>query len=345
MSTRFEIPFRPFSVFVLLAPIVLSLFPSTSRGQVVGAIPEISVRFSPFYRSSDQPDVKHRLSSPAALAIAASGNIYVFDDGNSRIVKLSDRGGFLAEFNGTTATQLTPGGLSDTIALDKSENVYVAGGDSRVQVFRSDGSLVRSFRVPFVIDSVAVNGAGEILVAVAATKNVALVHVFSNSGKFLRTIGERIVAAEGTLSREVNRTVIAVDGHDNLLVAFRHWPLIRKYSRYGKLLGESGYKVPPQLIPESQKNYSLQFVSSNPNASFVLPLLAHSISVGQAGVYVLLNGHSIVRTNDALQALEEGRFRESDVPTGSLFARLVASSGTLYFLDIRSGSIYTARAL
>ena len=350
MRTGFNMQHRRFLNCALTSWVVVSLFAVTLSGQVIDKLPEIGVRSIPFYDSSKQPDVKGRLMSPAALAIARSGNVYVFDDGNSRIIKLNKNGKFMAEFGfgGSPEETVTPGGLNDAIAVDSSEHVYVAdAGNPRILVFNSDGSFVRSFRVPFVIDSLAVNSVGEIFVAVEATRSIPLVYVFSNSGSLLRMTGERIVSAEGRLSKEVNRALIAIDSHDNLLMTFRHWPLIRKYSRNGRLLGETSYKVPAQLIPESQrKNYSLDFIAKYPNASYVLPLLAHSISMAQATGYLLLNGHAIVKfNNNKIQILKESRFRESEVPSGSLFTRLQASAGKIYLLDTRSGRIFTVGSL
>jgi hypothetical protein len=288
--------------------------------------------------------------APAALAVAASGNVYVFDDGNSRIVKLSRRGRFLAEFGATgpAEVRVSPGGFSDSIYVDRQENVYVAdAGNPRIQIFNSNGSLVRSFRVPFPIDSVAVNSAGEIFVAVSSNRNIPLVYVFSDSGQFRRTIGERIVKASGSLSKSVNRAVIDIDAGDNLFLAFRHWPLVRKYSAAGNLLSESGFSVPPQLIPDAQRNmYSLEFIAKYPNSSYALPFLVHSISASRQGVaYVLVNGHNLVKIGNPTKLPYPIHLHSSSVPPSALFTRLVRSPSGIFLLDTRSGNIYVANGL
>jgi hypothetical protein len=325
--------------------VVLLLFPVITLAQSTAVIPEGSARLTPFYLSAQQGEVGHKLASPAAMAVTRSGNILVFDDGNSRIVKLDGSGNFLMEFGqpGSGGAQVQPGGLSDALAVDQYENVFVVNPVSpQVQIFNAEGQFVRSFRVPFAVDSIAVNRAGEIFLSVNSARPVALIYVFSNTGTFLRTIGERIIKTPGSLPRALNQTVIAFDSHDNLFVAFRSWPLIRKYSSNGKLLAESSYKIPSSLMDESRlQNYSLDFFASHPNASYALPLLAHSVAVTQAGkCYILLNGHTVVEADRNAQVTKQSRFNAG--AERRLFIRLAGGStaNSLYLLDIRSASIH-----
>jgi len=76
---------------------------------------------------------------PGALAVAPSGNVYVADTGNDRVVELSPAGGVLAEWGsrGTTGGRFrSPTG----IAVDAAGRVYVVDSENnRVQVFAADG--------------------------------------------------------------------------------------------------------------------------------------------------------------------------------------------------------------
>ena len=309
------------------------------------ATPKGTAQLAPFYLSAQQGDVRHRLSSPAAFAVTRTGQVYVFDDGNSRIVKLDASGRFLMEFGlpGSGPGQVTPGGLSDALAVDQYDNLFVIDPvNPKVQIFNPQGQFVRSFRVPFAVDSIAVNSAGEIFLSVNSARPVALVYVFSNTGAFLRTVGERVIRTPGPLPRGLSQTVLAFDSRDNLFVAFRSWPLIRKYSSSGKLLAESRYEIPPGLLGEAEaKNYSLDFFAAHPNTSYTLPLLAHSISVTQTGgCYVLLNGHTLVQLNAGGQVVRQRHF-DGDADR-RLFIRVAGgSASSLYLLDIRTGSIHT----
>ena len=314
--------------------------------QVISAVPEEQVRLRPFYLSSQQQDAGLKLSAPAAMAVARSGSIYVFDDGNSRIVKLNPRGKFIAEFGqpGSGPGAIDRAGLNDSIAVDESENVYVGDAATpRVLIFSSDGTFQRSFRVPFPMTSIAVNRKREIFLTPDTARPTELIYVFSETGKFLRRFGERLVKSPGSLARNINIAVAACDANDNVFVAFRSWPVIRKYSPDGKLISENQYVVPSELISESQrKNYSLEFYAKYPDSSFMPPIITHSISVtGQGSGYLLLNAHSIVVFAPSGKATKQFHFR-APRDRNNVFIRLASSfkSSAAYLLDTRSGEIY-----
>lgn len=327
------------------------VFPLTLGGQVISSIPQAPIPLTPFYLSSQQSDVRTKLSSPAAMVVARSGNMYVFDDGNSRIVKLNARGTFITEFGqpGSGSGAVHRADLNDSMAVDPDENVYVTDlVNPKVQIFNSNGTFIRSFRLPFPVTSIAVNGKREIFVTPDTYRATQLIFVFSETGKFLRQFGDRPVRVSGSLARAVNQAVIACDAHNNLFVAFRSWPSIRKYSPDGTLLSETQFRIPSELIPDAQRNnYSLDFFATHADSSFVPPLITHSISVNGTGTgYLLLNAHSIVVFASNCQVMRQFHF-QAPRERNNVFLRLVGSlnSATVYLLDTRSGEIYRALKL
>lgn len=318
--------------------------------QTIAAISEAPIRFSPFYVSSQQQEARLKLARPAAIAVSRSGNIYVFDGGNSRIVKLDAHGKFIAEFGqpGSGAGAVRSGGLNDSIALDEYENVYVSDpATPKILIFSSTGTFQRSFRLPFPVTSIAVNRSREIFLTPDTTRPTELVYVFSDTGKFLRRFGERLIKSPGSLARNLNIAIAAFDRHDNLFVTFRSWPLIRKYSPEGKLLSEHQFTIPPELIGESQrKHYSLEFFANYPDSAFIPPLIAHSISIHEGGTgLVLLNAHSIVTFGPSGRVKRQFRFR-APRDRNNVFIRLTVSpkaNAPAYLLDTRGGEVYEAR--
>lgn len=320
--------------------------------QAISAIPNAEIRLSPVYLSSQQQDARLKLAAPAAIAVGGSGNIYVFDDGNSRIVKLDRRGRFLSQFgqpdSGPGAVR--PAGLNDSIAVDEDENVYVSDPVTpKILIYSSNGTFQNSFRVPFPITSIAVNRKREIFLTPDTARPTELIYVFSDTGKFLRRFGERLIKSPGSLARNMNIAVAACDANDNLFVAFRAWPLIRQYSPDGKLISENQFTIPSELIGESQrKTYSLEFFAKYPDSAFMPPIITHSISINARGtVYLLLNAHSIVIFAPAGKVTRQFHFR-APRDRENVFIRLVASlkaQAPTYFLDTRSGEIYEARKL
>lgn len=319
--------------------------------QVISAISDAQIRFKPVYVSSQQ-DSRLKLSGPAAMAVARSGNIYVFDDGNSRIVRLDSSGKFIAEFGqpGNGPEAIERAGLNDSITIDEKENVYVGDpATPKVLIFSSGGTFQRSFRVPFPMTSIAVNKKREIFLTADTPYSTELIYVFSETGKFLRRFGEKLIKSPGKLARNMNIAVAACDANDNLFLAFRSWPLIRRYSPEGKLLSETQFTIPVELVKEAQrKYYSLEFVAQYPDSSFMPPLLTHSISISGNGTgYLLLNAHSIVVVAPSGKVTKQFRFR-APRDRDNVFIRLVAApkaKAPTYLLDIRSGEIYEISAL
>lgn len=312
--------------------------------QVISAIPDAQIKLKPVYLSSQQ-EARLKLSAPAAMAVARSGNIYVFDDGNSRVVKLDSRGNFIAAFGrqGSGPDAIERAGLNDSIAVDENENVYVSDpATPKVLIFSSDGTFQRSFRVPFSMASIAVNNKHEIFLTADTSRSTELVYVFSETGKFLRRFGERLIKSPGSLARNMNVAVAACDANDNLFVAFRAWPVIRKYSPDGKLLSENQFAIPAELIREPQRQYYLlEFFNKYPDSSFVPPIITHSISISGRGTgYLLLNAHSIVVFASSGRVTKQFRFR-APRDRDNVFIRLVAT----YLLDTRSGEIYKVTSL
>ena len=328
------------------------VLPLAVVAQVFSTIPETHLRLTLFYPSSSRHDAGRRVSAPTGMSIARSGNIYVVDDGNSRIVKLGPTGGFISEFGGPGSGQaaIQRSGLGASITVDQNEYVYVGNPVSpKVQVFDSNGAFIRSFRVPFPVMSIAVNRKQEIHVAVSTNLATAkLILVFSETGTFLRQFGDRLVTSPGEITRSVNQTVIACDRQDNLYLAFRSWPIIRKYSPAGILTAEQQFRVPSELVSEAdRKNFSLDFIARHADSSFVLPLLTHSISVSGSGRgYLLLNAHSVVVFESNCRVTRQFRFR-APRDRQNLFTRLVGdlNSRRLYLLDTRSGEIYVTPGL
>ncbi len=319
--------------------------------QAISAIPDAHVRLNPIYLSSQQQEARLKLAAPAAIAVGRSGNLYVFDDGNSRIVKLDPRGKFMGEFGqpGSGPGAIRPGGLNDSIAVDADENVYVSDpGTPKILIFSSNGIFQRSFRLPFPTTSIAVNRKREIFLTPDTARFTELIYVFSDTGKYLRRFGERLIKSPGSLARNLNIAVAAFDENDNLFVAFRSWPLIRKYSPEGNLISENHFTIPVELIPESQrKNYSLEFFAKYPNSAFMPPIITHSISIGARGTgYLLLNAHSIVAFARSGTVTNQFHFR-APRDRENVFIRLATSNAkpAAYMLDTRSGEIYEAPKL
>ncbi|TPW18829.1 MAG: NHL repeat containing protein, partial [Elusimicrobia bacterium] len=106
-------------------------------------------------RVDDDDDEKHglrgstgalRLDEPAGVAVDGTGNIFVADTGNDRVLALSPAGQVLFQVGGRAPrTFKKPSG----VAVDAAGTIYVADtGNGRVQVFSSTGGLRAQFLLP-----------------------------------------------------------------------------------------------------------------------------------------------------------------------------------------------------
>lgn len=135
----------------LFLPFMLILALLSGRQMAMGAAPPRVLAGS--HNSSCKPDAgKTRKSSvpchsghipslrtPTGIAVGRSGNVWVMDSGNNRLLKLSARGELLHSFGGA-GTASGKFAAANFITLDKHGNVYVADtGNNRIQKFSPRG--------------------------------------------------------------------------------------------------------------------------------------------------------------------------------------------------------------
>jgi hypothetical protein len=112
--------------------------------------------------------------------------------------------------------------------------IYVADrGSNQIQVFSSEGKLLRSIPVPSPL-AVAALPEGE--VAVATLKQPSLVIVFDKNGRDVREFGEsEAIAERSDLNRYLNSGRLGADDTGHLYYAFSYLPepTVRQFDRLG----------------------------------------------------------------------------------------------------------------
>ncbi|MEZ4666819.1 MAG: TIGR03663 family protein [Anaerolineae bacterium] len=175
------------------------------------------------------------LNRPNGIAIGASGNIYVADTWNYRVVVYTSDGRYLnswgqrGEFGASAPTQPTDGFWGPRgIAVDAEENVYVADtGNKRIRVYSSNGTWLRDIGSTgsgvgqLDEPSSVVVGADFLLyaadywnrrISVFTLDGVPLTNFVNNQGQSINSFRVR-----GWLDDQGNRPYLALDNPRNLL--------------------------------------------------------------------------------------------------------------------------------
>ncbi len=145
---------------------------------------------SEFGKAGSEPG---ELKEPRATALAPNGNIYVLDEGNSRIEEFTPSGSYVGTFG---AAGKGNGQLSGPFgfAVDSKGNVWVADtGNDRIEEFNSkheyvsqfgtEGTAGRQFKEP---KAIAVTASGTIFVVDSANNRI---QKFNEKGEFISTFG------------------------------------------------------------------------------------------------------------------------------------------------------------
>jgi YD repeat-containing protein len=113
-----------------------------------------------------------QLKAPGDVAVAANGDLFVLDKGNSRVERFNQEGKFLSKF-GSEGTGNGQFKRPCSIAIDAAGNLYVAdAGNNRIEKFNEKGEFQKAvgsagtgnaqFKEP---EGVAVDAKGNVLVA------------------------------------------------------------------------------------------------------------------------------------------------------------------------------------
>jgi streptogramin lyase len=181
-----------------------------------------------------------RLKSPFGAAVDAKGNLWVVDEGNSRIEEFGPNGEYLSTFgkSGSEAGQLKE---PKEIAIDSKGNLWVVeSGNNRVQEFSPEGKSLQTFgkvgsetgqlKEP---KALAIDSKGNVWVADSGNNRI---EEFSAEGKYLSTFG-KAGSGPGELKEPKG---IAIDSKGNIWVADTGNNRIQEFSTEGKLLSHYG---------------------------------------------------------------------------------------------------------
>ena len=239
------------------------------------------------------------ISFPEALVVGPQGNIYVLDTNLSTLFALETQTGKLKRICG--ADKLA---APTDIAVDRKGNLWVLSVlHSKILKLTSQCDVqteIVSRQLPLKI---ATNSFGEVIVLTGSGNN--LFEIYGSEGKFLRGFGQRLDYKDSELSDGR----IAPDRAGGFFFSFNYPPLIRHYSRQGKLLTE--------FKPESDVEIAPPNVSARKRGN--------TIAVNSS--YQILVLDMAVDSHGRLNLLLSGKYKVPALSEGTRKLAVVASSG------------------
>ena len=220
-----------------------------------------------------------QFNQPYGVAVDSLGNVYVAEQGNSRIQKFDSNGGYLTQWGGQGSGNGQFSG-SVGVAVDRHDNVYVTDwGSHRIQKFDSNGHYLTQwgsngsgngqFSGPV---GVAVDRSGNVYVADTLNHRI---QKFDSNGRYLTQWG-----SNGSGNGQFNQPHgVAVDSSGNVYVADKGYQRIQKFDSNGGYLtqwgsngsGNGQFKEPLGIAVDrsgnvyvaEQGNYRVQKFDSN----------------------------------------------------------------------------------
>ena len=203
-------------------------------------------------KTGDPGTADDQFDTPAGVGVDATGNIYVVDRNNERIMKFDSDLNFLLKWGslGTGASQFAGNAVED-LAFDSEGNIWVVDrGNDRIMKFDANGNTVNigatgqnwigtvgsgsnQFDDP---NGIAINSGDTIYVADRRNERI---QALNTNGQFLFRWGSS-GSGEGQFASNAGASDIAITSEGNVIVADRGNHRIQVFNKEGDFLDEFG---------------------------------------------------------------------------------------------------------
>ena len=268
---------------------------------------------------------------PAGVVVGPDRNLYFLDPVLSSIFVHDLKTGNIRRLCGPDSLG-TP--VTD-IAIGTKGQIWVLNqGDSKVRRLSPQCVVEREFKVSLIAQQIATNAFGELIVLNTIGR---LFDLFSANGKLLRSFGERIDYGEEITTQELNDGNIAADSAGGFFFSFNYPPLVRHYSRSGRLLAE--FK-PESDVPIGPPDIKIGGSGGSVSVTARYQILVLDIAADkQDRLYLLISGKNkgpaIQQGTAKLRILTKTGRTLKNLTLEHSFHRLTAGNNSLYLLRNR----------
>lgn len=269
---------------------------------------------------------------PARVIVGPDRNLYFLDPVLSSIFVHDLKTGKIKRLCGPDSLG-TP--VTD-IALGTKGKIWVLSQrESKVRRLSPQCVVERDFKVSLIAQQIATNAFGELIVL--NTTGRWLFDLFSTDGKLLRSFGERIDYGEEVTTQELNDGNIAADTAGGFFFSFNYPPLVRHYSRNGRLLAE--FK-PESDVPIAPPDIKVGGSGGSVSVTAKYQILVLDITADtQDRLYLLISGKNkapaLQQGTAKLRILTKTGRTLKNVTLEHSFHRLTAGDKSLYLLRNR----------
>lgn len=222
---------------------------------------------------------------PGNMDILSDQFIYAVDIRSHKIFKFSKNAEYLDSFGNRGQG---PGEFyfPNRIRISREGDIFVLDGRIKMQIFNSQGKYFRGFQVYHsIIDfTIADNSLiyASCLYPVGNGEN-PFIEVFDLNGKRIDSFGERI---DQENHRTLDSRAFLVQSGKEIIAAFFHYPIVRRYTLEGKLIKE--FRLNLKILNELEKyNYKKWFTNRRPGSVSLQHLIA-GVKVRDERIFVLL---------------------------------------------------------
>jgi hypothetical protein len=190
------------------------------------------------------PDKGPFLLHPLSLAVTPDGRFLISDQRSDQVFVFDNQGRFLSSFG---RSGQGPGDLlrPQGIFFLNSRIIVREAGNMRFQLFDISGKYLEGFKAAKVYADFTASGdrlyATPFLPTEApSTEGLKLIEVLDLRGEILSSFGDPLNVNKHDLPW-LNSAILTIGPQNELWVAFRFFPFVRKYSLIGVLLAEYRY--------------------------------------------------------------------------------------------------------
>lgn len=268
---------------------------------------------------------------PAGVIVGPDRNLYFLDPVLSSIFVHDLKTGKIKRLCGPDSLG-TP--VTDIAVGTKGQIWVLSQRDSKVRRLSPQCVVEREFKVSLIAQQIATNAFDELIVLNTIGR---LFDLFSADGKLLRSFGERIDYGEEVTTQELNDGNIAADTAGGFFFSFNYPPLVRHYSRSGRLLAE--FK-PESDVPIAPPDIKVGGSGGSVSVTAKYQILVLDIAADkQDRLYLLISGKNkgpaIQHGTAKLRILSKTGKTLKNVTLEHNFHRLTAGNKSLYLLRNR----------